>query len=262
MADAVHSLSDMTTDMAILVGVKYWSKPADASHPYGHHRIETLVTLLIGLVLAAVATGLIWNAVIMLQERRSTPPGWIALAAALISIVSKECLYRHTVAAGRRIKSMPLIANAWHQRSDAMSSLPVALAVIGAKIDPAWSFLDHVGVVAVSLFIYQAAFKIIRPAFDKLIDAGAQEEQLQKIRALAMEIDGVRCVHKIRTRYIGSLSLAVDLHVEVNSDMTVHEGHAICEEVKKRFLAQDAEIVDVIVHLEPYENHIATAMSG
>jgi len=257
VADAVHSLSDMTTDIAILVGVKYWTKPADEMHPHGHQRLETMVTFGIGLTLVVAATGLIWNAVVTLHGKGSTPPGWIALAVALVSIVVKEILYRWTYATGRRIQSMPLVANAWHHRSDALSSLPVAIAVAGGLIAPTWSFLDHVGAVMVSLFIYQAAFKIMYPAFQKLLDAGASAEDLRRIRQISQGVQGVRNAHKIRTRYVGSSSLGVDLHIEVEALMTVRDGHNISEEVQQRLLANGPNIVDVVVHLEPYEGEHA-----
>lgn len=252
-ADAVHSLSDVTTDIAILVGVKYWIRPADDTHPHGHRRLETMVTLCIGLVLMVVATGLLWNAIITLRERQSGSPEWIAFAAAMISIGSKELLYRWTITAGQRIKSMSLIANAWHHRSDALSSIPVALAVAGTAIGPGWSFLDLVGAAVVSLFIYQAAFKIIRPAFKELIDSGAPEKDLQKIRGVTMATEGVKHVHGIRSRYVGNSNLAVDLHILVTGDMTVSEGHNISEEVKRRLLSEGPDVIDVVVHLEPYE---------
>ncbi|MFH1998929.1 MAG: cation diffusion facilitator family transporter, partial [Planctomycetota bacterium] len=149
VADAVHSLSDIITDLAILLGIRYWSRPADASHPHGHRQVETVVTLTIGFILAFVAFGLLWNAIETLREQDDASPGWIALVAAFISIVSKELLYRWTVATGIRIRSMPLIANAWHHRSDAFSSIPVLVAVAGAAIDPSWAFLDHIGALIV-----------------------------------------------------------------------------------------------------------------
>jgi len=253
VADAVHSLSDITTDVAILVGVRYWSKPADANHPHGHRRLESLVTLGIGLVLVVVAAGLLWNAIVTLEDRHESPPEWIAFAAALLSIVSKEILYRWTLAAGQRIKSLALIANAWHHRSDALSSIPAALAVAGAVIHPAWAFLDHVGAAVVSLFIFQAAYRIIRPEFAKLIDSGAPEAALERIRRIALETEGVRRVHRIRTRYVGGTSLAVDLHVKVDPEIPVREGHDISEEVKRQLLENGPEVVDVVVHLEPCE---------
>jgi cation diffusion facilitator family transporter len=253
VADAVHSLSDITTDVAVLLGVRYWTKPADACHPHGHRRVEVMVTLSIGLILAVVATGLVWDAILTMYERHDTSPGWIALVAALVSVFSKELLYRWTVSVGQRIRSMPLIANAWHQRSDALSSIPVVLAVAGAAIDPTWAFLDAVGAVVVSLFIYQAAFKIVKPTFGKLIDSGAPKEVLQRIQTLAMETDGVRDVHGLRTRYLGSSGLAVDLHIEVDGAMTVADGHDISETVKKRLMDKGPEVLDVVVHLEPYD---------
>jgi cation diffusion facilitator family transporter len=251
VADAVHSLSDITTDMAIILGVRYWTKPADDGHPHGHRQVEAVVTLSIGIVLAVVATGLLWNAVVNLHEKEETSPGWIAFAAALASILCKEVLYRWTAAAGRRIRSMPLVANAWHHRSDAFSSIPVVVAVAGAALEPSWAFLDHVGAAAVSLFIYQAALKIVWPTLGKLIDSGAPEEDLNRIRMLAGEVKGVKDVHGLRTRYLGCSGLAVDLHIEVDGAMTVRKGHDISEEVKRRLLEKGPEVLDVVVHLEP-----------
>jgi len=251
VADAVHSLSDSVTDVAILVGVRYWSKPPDAEHPHGHRRIETLITTVIGVLLAGVALGLVFNAIVTLRDRHGGPPGWIAFAAAVISIVSKEILYRWTVRTGRRIKSTAVIANAWHHRSDGLSSIPVAAAVAGAALSPTWSFLDHVGALLVSLFILQASWRIAKPALGQLIDTGASDEERDEIEAIALAVDGVKLVHAIRTRYIGS-GVQVDLHVKVDADMTVREGHDISELVKQRLITDGPEVVDVVVHLEPY----------
>lgn len=253
-ADGIHSLTDMTTDIAILLGVRYWTKPADSDHPHGHGRIETMVTLGIGLVLALVATGMLWNAISTLHDHKDTRPGAIALVAALISIVVKEALYRWTMVTGRRLRSAALVANAWHHRSDAFSSVPAALAVGGAMIWPAWAFLDHVGAVVVSFFIYQATYKIVRPAFDALIDAAAPDEHLSQIKQIAMDTQGVRDVHKIRTRYAAGPSLLVDLHVLVAPEMTVREGHRVSGAVKARLLEQGPDVLDVLVHLEPSES--------
>jgi cation diffusion facilitator family transporter len=252
IADAVHSLSDMSTDMAILLGVRYWTKPADLDHPHGHRRLETMVTLSIGLLLGVVATGLLWNALSTLSTEHETAPRWVAFWAALLSILCKEVLYRWTLRVGRSIKSMPVVANAWHHRSDAFSSIPVAVAVAVAAVDPRWGFLDHVAAVAVSLFIYQASFRIIRPAFHKLIDAGASEKELQDICNIARATAGVEHVHGVRTRYVSCSNLAVDLHIEVAGDMSVRKGHDISEEVKRRILNQGPDVIDVVVHLEPH----------
>ena len=251
VADAVHSLSDSVTDVALLVGVQYWSKPPDAEHPHGHRRIETLITTAIGVLLAIVGLALGLNAVASLRETHTGAPGWIAFAAAVVSIFSKEILYRWTVRVGRRIKSSAVIANAWHHRSDGLSSIPAAAAVAGAALSPGWWFLDHIGAVVVSLFILQAAWRIAKPALGQLIDAGASAEDREKIREIAMSVDGVEHAHAIRTRYVGS-GVQVDLHVKVRADLTVREGHDISEVVKQRLMAEGPDVVDVVAHLEPY----------
>ena len=252
VADAVHSLSDSSTDLAILVGVQYWSRPADTSHPHGHRRIETVVTISIGVVLAVVGAGLAFRALSTLQGQHADRPGWIAFAAALLSIASKEVLYRWTSRTGRRIKSSAVIANAWHHRSDAFSSIPAALAVAGAKLKPGWYFLDHVGAVVVSVFILGAAVRIIWPALEQLVDAGAAQKDVDSIKQIAVDVPGVEVVHAIRTRRLG-LALQVDLHILVDGGMTVQEGHDISEQVTQRLLAGGPDIVDVVVHVEPHE---------
>lgn len=252
VADAVHSLSDMTTDVAILVGVSIWGKPADDTHPYGHRRLEPMVTLGIGIVLAGVAAGILYNAVSTIIEPHESGPEWIAFWAALVSIFSKEALYRWTVAAGRKVRSMSLVANAWHHRSDALSSIPAALAVAGAAVNPAWAVLDHIGAVIVSIFIFKASYDIARPAFDTLIDHGAPDDVIGEIERIARETRGVQSVHKIRTRYVSGESLTVDLHITVDEHLSVREGHDISEEVKRRLIELGPDIIDVVVHLEPH----------
>lgn len=251
VADAVHGLSDMLTDVMILVGVRYWTAPPDESHPYGHRRIETVITTVLGISLAGVGVGLGYRALSTIREEHVGRPAWIAFAAAALAIVVKEVLYRWTVAVGKRIRSAALVANAWHHRSDALSSVPAALAVAAAVVRPSWVFLDHVGAAVVAIFILQASWKIMAPALAELIDAGAPREAREKIRAVALGVAGVELVHAIRTRYIGS-GLVCDLHVKVDPAMSVRDGHAVTEEVKRRLLAEGPDVLDVVVHLEPY----------
>jgi len=255
VSDAIHSLTDLSTDIAILIGVRYWSKPADVTHHYGHYRLETIVTLSIGILLGGIATGILWSSVITLHEGHSIQPGWIALGVTIVSIVSKEILHRWTLDIGKSIKSAALLANAWHQRSDVLSSIPVAVAVAGAAIAPSWAFLDNIGAFAVSVCIYQAAFKIAKPAFNNLTDLAVSKEELQKITNIAAETEGVLETHEIRTRYIGCNNLAVDLHILVDGNMSVFEGHDISEMVKERLLKNCSEVVDVVVHIEPREDY-------
>lgn len=251
VADAIHSLSDTVTDVAVLVGVKFWSRPPDEDHPHGHQRIEFLVTIFIGLLLASVGLGLVYNALATLHQPPRSPPGAVAFLAAALSIFIKELLYRWTVSVGREIRSTALIANAWHHRSDALSSVPAALAVAGAALLPGLAILDHLGAIVVSVFILQAAWKIVRPSVEQLIDQGAPEEILLGIEQLACATPGVQEVHAIRTRHIGS-GIEVDLHVLVDPRLTVEEGHEISEEVKRRLIDYVSDVVDVVVHLEPY----------
>ena len=226
IADAIHSLTDTTTDIAVIAGSHYWSRPPDENHPYGHRRLETLVTAFIGIMLVAAGIGIGWEAISTLHKKHATPPGWIAFYAAMASIVAKEILYRWTAAVGKKIKSPALAANAWHHRTDAISSIPVLIAVGGALIFPSWSFLDRVGAVIVSIFILHAALKIIWPAVSELIDAGAPEEIQKKIMGIARNTMGVREVHAIRSRYISS-SIQIDLHIVVDGSISVQAGHTI-----------------------------------
>ena len=255
VADAVHSFSDCATDVMILIGVKFWSKPPDARHPHGHRRIETLVTILIGLSLAAVAVGLGYQALADIQTRHDQSPGVLALLAAALSIVTKEGLFRWTVRIGHRIGSPAVVANGWHHRSDALSSLPVLVAIGAAWLFPAWTFLDHIGAVVVALFILHAAWQVVSPALAEMVDAGASDRVRQRIHDLAISIAGVCEVHEIRTRFLGG-GLQVDLHILVDGDLSVREGHDITARVKQLLLDEGPDVVDVLTHLEPYDDEL------
>ncbi len=250
VADAVHSLSDSVTDVAILVGSHYWSMPPDETHPHGHRRIETLVTIFIGVALLVAAVEIAREAFHTLHAKHTTPPGGVALAAAGVSIVCKEALYRWTALAGKRVRSPALAANAWHHRLDAVSSVPALLAVGGAILIPRWAFLDHVGALAVSVLIIHAAVKIIRPGIREFTDTGAPKHIRDEITDIAFKEKGVCGVHALRTRYIG-MSLQADLHVVVDRSMTVQEGHKVAEAVKARIINEGPDVVDVLVHIEP-----------
>lgn len=250
VADAVHSVSDLVTDFAVIAGVHFWSKPADDDHPHGHQRIETLVTVAIGVVLALVAVGIGWNAVFESHSESEPTPTLVALVAAVVSIVTKEGLYRWTAVVGERAASPALVANAWHHRSDALSSVPAAAAVAVSLIDPRLAVVDRIGAVAVCLFILWAAWRIAQPALAQLIDTAAPAEERDRLERLALSVRGVRDAHAIRTRYVGS-TLAVDLHVVVDPALSVEEGHAIGEAVKRRLLERGSKVGDVLVKVEP-----------
>jgi cation diffusion facilitator family transporter len=253
VADAVHSLSDLATDLAIIMGSHYWSAPPDHDHPYGHHRIETVITTSIGLLLALVAIGIGYNAVTQLHLGHTQSPKSITLYAALLSIISKELLYRWTFRVGQQVKSAAVRANAWHHRTDALSSIPVAVSIGVAAFRPDWSFVDHIGALGVSLFILSAAWGILWPALVELTDGGVSSEDRQKISELASDTAGVESVHAVRARRFGP-GIYVDLHLMVDGRMTVRKGHDISERTKTRLLEEGPNVVDVLVHLEPQED--------
>ncbi|MDR1519646.1 MAG: cation diffusion facilitator family transporter [Planctomycetota bacterium] len=273
LADAVHTISDLATDAAILIGVRYWYAPADAQHPHGHQKIETLVTFAIGLSLAAVGAGLGWAAAGGLVRRAAwsdaaRPPelgaaGWFALAAALLSIASKEMLYHWTAARGMALGSPAVIANAWHHRSDALSSIPPALAIaasgLAADLGHDWRFLDNIGALVVCVLLIQAAWDVIKPALSVLIDAGADRRLSAAIHREILETPGVAGAHHVRTRAIGAGAVEVDLHIAVDPGLTVREGHAIAASVTRRVLGLPPakggiRAVDVMVHVDPADN--------
>ncbi|KAF1079462.1 MAG: Cobalt-zinc-cadmium resistance protein [Candidatus Rifleibacterium amylolyticum] len=250
IADGIHSLSDSATDIAVLVGLKYWNEPPDLCHPYGHRRIETMVTVVIGIALALAGIFLGSEAVEKFRSGGYVVPETVTLAVAIISVVVKEFLFRWTYNVGEKLKSSALKANAWHHRTDSFSSIAVALAIGMALIDPKWALLDPVAALAVGAFILQAAWKIATPALRELADAGATAEDLKNIEKLVLEVEGVVSVHALRSRFHGA-GLQVDLHIQVDGGLSVREGHVISGKAKRRLIEDGPDIVDVLVHIEP-----------
>ncbi len=254
VADAVHSLSDMATDLLVLFGIKFWSAPADEEHPYGHQRIETIITLVISILLVVVALEIGWNAVQRLGQPADMPPLAFAVLGPLVSIIAKELLFRKTRTVGKRIHSSALIANAWHHRSDALSSIPALVTVGIASIDPHWAFLDSLGAVLVAGLIIKVAWEIAAPALAELAERGAADEELQEISKLAESVNGVYSIHRLRSRRLGT-GWFVDLHVMVDGDLSVREGHDIATAVQHLLLERGPDISDVTVHVEPEDDH-------
>ncbi len=250
LADAVHSLSDLVTDLAVIFGVKYWSAPPDRQHPYGHGRIETLVSAFIGIALAAVAVGLAWDAIGTIRHGSEHGPAGFAFAIAVFSIISKEVLFRWTRAKARQVHSSAMEANAWHHRSDAISSIPAALAIAVAYFFPKLQFIDPVGAILVSFFVLYAAWTIVRPTLQELSEAGVSQEDQAKIYRMATSLPGILGAHALRTRNAGG-AIWADIHIIVDPDMTVREGHDISHQVRDLLVNSDLNIVDVVVHLEP-----------
>jgi cation diffusion facilitator family transporter len=253
VADAVHSLSDMGTDLLVLLGLKFWSAPADDRHPYGHARIETVITLGISLLLAGVAFGLGWDAIHRIGGKSQSAPMMIAVLGPFISMVVKEILFRRTRAVGKKIHSSALIANAWHHRSDALSSIPALIAVAVAAVNPKWVFVDSLGALILAIFVLKVAWNIAAPALSELMDHGASDEDLSVITLMAESVAGVRSVHRLRTRRVGS-GWFVDLHAEVDPEMTVRESHDIATALQDKLLEEGPSVADVTVHIEPDES--------
>ncbi|MDO6684557.1 MULTISPECIES: cation diffusion facilitator family transporter [unclassified Agarivorans] len=251
VADGVHSFSDLVTDAAILIGSRYWAAPADKEHPYGHGRFETLTNIFIGALLILVGVGIAWDSINSLTANETSNPGALALAAALVSIVVKEVLYRWTLIQAKRVNSRALHANAWHHRSDALSSLPVAVAVLANYFFPHLHYLDQIAALLVTAMILKAAWEIIWPAMQEITEKEADEKLEQKIQHHAVSNDEIKEVHAIRNRRVGS-AILVDFHLLVDPDMSVDKAHTISEEFKDHLMQELDEVVDVIIHIEPF----------
>ncbi|MGN0852708.1 MAG: cation diffusion facilitator family transporter [Kiritimatiellia bacterium] len=249
VADALHSFSDLATDVAIVFGVKYWEAPPDEGHPYGHGKIQALVTLFIALALLVVACELGENAVAVLRAGRGGRPGAVSLAVALVSIAVKEGLYRLTVRMARRVKSPALAANAWHHRSDALSSIPVAAAVALAAFFPSLWWADAAGALVVAGFILLLVWEIARPALQELTDA-VIDDKSSAVAAIARSVAGVRSIHRCRARRYGG-AFQADLHVQVDAALSIAEAHRLGHRVADAIVAAGIDVVDVVIHVEP-----------
>ena len=251
VADAVHSASDLVTDLVVVFSVRYWVAPADDDHPYGHGKIEALVTLVISAALVFAAWELVRNAVMSLVRGKSdATPGAMALAVAIGSIALKEVVFIVTRAVAQRVRSTALEANAWHHRSDALSSIPVAAAVSVVWAFPSLWWVDAAGALIVSAFVLHVAWKLASPALQELTDAQIGSKA-DAVAAVALGVVGVKGVHKPRARRYGS-SFQADIHIQVDGSLSVAEGHAIGHAVKEAVVNAGLDVDDVVVHVEPW----------
>ena len=250
IADAVHSISDLFTDFVVLLGLRIGRRAPDEKHHFGHARIETLASAIVGLALVATALylgiGASWN----IYRHTEYHPTWLALVGAAVSIALKEALYHYTVRIGRRIKSSAIVANAWHHRSDALSSVAVLLGVAGARIKPSWHILDSYAALCVSFFIIKVGLQILRGALREFIDTAPQPEILTKIRQCTLGVDGVIDMHDLRARTSGGLH-QMELHIVVDGRLPVAEGHRIAKAVESCLAEEIADLNQIIVHVDP-----------
>jgi cation diffusion facilitator family transporter len=250
IADAVHSISDLFTDFVVLLSLRMGRKAPDKEHHFGHARIETLATSIVGFALIATALYLGIKAAWNIYHHTEYHPTWLALVGAAVSITLKEALYRYTVHIGRRIKSSAIVANAWHQRSDALSSVAVLLGVAGASIKPSWHILDSYAALCVSFFIIKVGLEILWDSIREFIDTAPQPEILTKIRQCTLSVDGVIDMHDLRVRTSGGLH-QMEIHIVVDGQLTVTEGHRIAKAVESCLSEEIVDFDRVIVHVDP-----------
>jgi cation diffusion facilitator family transporter len=255
VADAIHSLSDFATDIVVILSFRIVGKPADKDHDYGHGKYESLATAIIGSVLLLVGAEICRGGVIkiwgVLNGAVMDAPGWIALLAAIFSIIIKEWLYHLTRRVGRRIGSQAVLANAWHHRSDAFSSIGTMVGIGGAiMLGQKWRILDPIAAVIVSLFIIKVAVSIMSGSVKELADESLGDEVKSEIMGMAASIEGVSHPHNLRTRRIGC-DIAADLHIRVAPDMSVADAHTIATAIEKKICDRFGASSFVSIHVEP-----------
>lgn len=255
VADAVHSLSDFITDIVVLVFVGISARPQDESHDYGHGKFETLATLFIALALAAAAIGIVVSGATKLaawlQGEDLPAPGKLALWAALISIAIKELLYRYTIARGKKLESPALKANAWHHRSDALSSIGAAIGIGGAILfGNRWTVLDPLASIVVGAMLVKVAWDLLGPSLGELTEQSLPQATEKEILSLITSVPGVSDPHNLRTRRIGK-RIAAEVHVRMDGNLPLSEAHAKASQIEDAYRARFGADSHIIIHTEP-----------
>lgn len=257
IADAVHSLSDFVTDIVVIAFVRISGKPQDEDHDYGHGKYETFATALIGAALLIVGIGIFADSasgiVGFMRGERLEAPGMLAFVAALVSVLSKEAVYRYTVIQGRRLNSKAVIANAWHHRSDALSSVGTMAGIGGAIfLGDTWRVLDPLAALVVSLFVIRVAWQLVKPSIDELLEKSLPKEMEDTITAVILSFKGVRSPHHLRTRYIGN-TIAIEVHIRLDGSMTLNEAHDITKRIEAALKEKFGERTHIGIHMEPWK---------
>ncbi|MGP1623392.1 cation diffusion facilitator family transporter [Bacteroides heparinolyticus] len=255
LADAVHSLSDFITDIIVILFVRLSAKPEDEGHDYGHGKYETLATAIIGIFLVLVGFGIFWNGASSIyrffQGETLQEPGRIALMGAIASIIFKEILYQYTAFKGRKLNSQAVIANAWHHRSDAFSSIGTALGIGGAiLLGDQWRILDPAAAVIVSFFIMKVAVGLLIPCVDELLEKSLPSEVEEKILETILSFPGVTSPHHLRTRRIGSYC-AIEVHVRMDGQISLEEAHKTATKVENKLKELFGKGTLINIHVEP-----------
>ncbi len=248
IADGIHSLSDLVADFVVLVASHHSKKDADEDHPYGHQRFETAASLALGVLLLGVGVGMLWSAFRKLEVPASVPRVHVvALWVAGVALVAKELLFRYMLAVAKRVKSSMLVANAWHARSDAASSLVVGLGIAGNLLG--YPILDPIAALIVGFLVGKMGWEFGWDALHDLMDRSADEEEVEALRRTLLETPGVIDVHDLRTRKMGDM-IVVDVHIEVEASMTVEAGHDIAVIARQRVL-QRHRVLNLMTHVDP-----------
>lgn len=260
IADGVHSLSDLATDVVVLISIRLGGRAPDQNHPFGHRRIETLGTVILGLMLLAIALGLVWqNALFLWQGQDSTVPTWPVLLVAGLSFSIKEGLYWYTIKAAHALQSELLNANAWHSRSDAFSSIVVLLGAGGAMLGVWW--LDAVAAVLVAVLIGMISLQLLAGSLAELIDTAIPEQQQQSYRQLIVQTDGIHAINSLRSRTSGGKVL-LELKLEVAPRLTASEAHLLGTQVKQQLQQQFPEIGDILVHINSSASEVSSSLQA
>lgn len=248
IADGVHTLSDLVADFVVLFANHHSQKAPDVEHPYGHHRFETAASLVLGLLLLGVGASMLWAGAMKLQSPGDIPKVHpAALGVALLALVGKESLFRYMLAVARRVKSSMLVANAWHARSDAASSLVVAVGIVGNLMG--YPILDPIAALIVGFMVARMGWTFGWSALQDLTDRAVDADELEAITTTLLETPGVLGVHDVHTRFMGDM-IVVDAHIEVKATLTVEAGHDIAVVARKRVM-QRHRVLNVMTHVDP-----------
>lgn len=258
IADAVHSLSDFITDIIVILFVRVSSMPKDENHHYGHGKYETLATAIIGVVLFAVGVGILVNAVETIIDffhgKELAAPNIWALGAAAVSIVFKEALYQYTVYKGKNLNSNVVMANAWHHRSDALSSIGTLLGISGAMfLGEKWRVLDPIAAFLVSIFILKVAIELTKASLEELLEKSLPKKTQEKILNIIHSFPEVKSPHNLRTRHIGS-NIAIEFHIRMDGNLSLNEVHEITKRMENALKAEFGPLTHIGIHMEPI-NH-------
>lgn len=249
VADALHTASDLVTSIGVLIGFKIAKQPADAEHPYGHGRAESIMAKLVALALIMLGIKVAYDAVRVIALQEFTVPHQIALWAAIVSILVKEALFQYTHHIGKKISSTSLMADAWHHRTDAISSVAALIGIGGARLG--MPILDPIAALVVAILVIKIGFSTFHKAYDELMDASLPKEVMDQIHGLTSQIKGVKRIKNIKARKLG-IDVFIDMTIDVEPKMSVEEAHKITDQIRRNILHKLTNTKDILIHVEPY----------